>query len=276
MVDCTVHLFSLKPDTSPAKVVSQLKAAGNQKVIIAGIPHGWVHKPRKHDIDQLLGHQWHLFVLTSTSQKPAQLGPGVETHIALQVAVPEEHWNQLLQPTSTKPSSTTPKLPTEWNDKPTGNLKIPSQRVTDQTESNPAAGVLKLDPPMADFLSTALPQEVNQQPVSLFNLFKYRDGDSAVHDQYMEDFKSSFGDSAGASVKFMGRVGSGLGDVGGRRKQDESGVWQEANLTHYDSIYHYAYMLSTDVYQELNKEKVRGLEDTCILLVSEMEMSLRE
>jgi hypothetical protein len=30
-------------------------------------------------------------------------------------------------------------------------------------------------------------------------------------------------------------------------------------------------MLSTDTYQELNKDKVRGLEDTCILLVSEDE-----
>jgi hypothetical protein len=274
MVDCTVHLFSLKPGLQPAEVVSQLKEAGNQKVIITGIPHGWVHKPRKHDINLLLGHQWHLFVLTSTSQKPAQLDTGVEAHITFEVAVPEEQWHQIMQPTSAKPSNTKPKLPTEWNDKPTGNLKIPSQRVSDQTKSNPAAGVLKIDTPMADFLSTALPQEVKQQPVSLFNLFKYRDGDSSIHDQYMEDFKSSFGDSAGAAVKFMGSVGSGVEDAGASRKQDESGVWQEANLTHYDSIYHYAYMLSTDTYQKLNKDKVRGLEDTCILLVSETEMSL--
>jgi hypothetical protein len=274
MVDCTVHLVSLKSGLSPAKVVSQLKAAGNEKVIITGIPHGWVHKPRKHDIDQLLGHQWHLFVLTSGSQKPAQLGPGIEAHLTFEVAVPEEQWNQLVQPTPAKPSNAVPKLPTEWNDKPTGNLKIPNQRISGQTESNPAAGVLKLNTPMADLLSTALPQEVNQQPVSLLNLFKYRDRDSSIHDQYMEDFKSSFGDSAGASVKFMGSVGCGSRDVGGSRKQNESGVWQEANLTHYDSIYHYAYMLSTDTYQGLNKDKVRGLEDTCILLVSEAEMLL--
>jgi hypothetical protein len=274
MVDCTVHLFSLKSGCQPAEVVSQLKAAGNGEVVITGIPHGWVHKPRKHDIDQLLGYQWHLFVLTSTSQDPSKLDSGVEAHITFEVAVPEEQWNQLVQPIPAKPSNTIPKLPTEWNDKPTGNLKIPSQRLSDQTESNPAAGVLKLDTPMADFLSTALPQEVKQQPVSLFNLFKYRDGDSSVHDQYMEDFKSSFGDSAGAAVKFMGSVGSGLETVEGSRNQDENGVWQEANLTHYDSIHHYAYMLSTDTYQQLNKDKVRGLEDTCILLVSEVELSL--
>jgi hypothetical protein len=273
MADCTVHLFSLKPGLQPAEVVSQLKAAGNQEVIITGVPHGWVHKPRKHDTHQLLGYQWHLIVLTSTSQTPTHLVPSVEAHITFKVAVPEEQWNQLMRPNSAKPSNAIPKLPTEWNDKPTGNLKIPSQRISDQTNSDLAAGVLKLDTPMADFLSTALPQDVKQQAVSLFNLFKYRDGDSSTHDQYMEDFKSSFGDSAGAAVKFMGSVGSGPNDMRGRN-QDESGMWQEANLTHYDSIYHYAYMLSTDTYQTLNKDKVRGLEDTCILLVSEVEMSL--
>lgn len=33
-------------------------------------------------------------------------------------------------------------------------------------------------------------------------------------------------------------------------------------------------MLSTDVCQRLNKDKVRGLEDMCILLVSEVESKL--
>lgn len=41
----------------------------------------------------------------------------------------------------------------------------------------------------------------------------------------------------------------------------------------YDSIWHYAYMLSTVVYQELNVQKVEGLVDTCILCVSEVELA---
>lgn len=135
---------------------------------------------------------------------------------------------------------------------------------------------------MANSLSTALPEQVRQKPVSLLNLFAYRNNDSAIHEQYMQDFKRSFGDSAGAHVKFMGPVGqvstAGTGDSLGPQSHGDggSGGWQEANLTHYDSIVHYAYMLSTDVYQRLNKDKVRGLEDTCILLVSEVELSLNE
>ncbi|KAM0706575.1 hypothetical protein Q7P35_005902 [Cladosporium inversicolor] len=61
----------------------------------------------------------------------------------------------------------------------------------------PTPGTLKLDPSMADFLSTALPNPVQQKPVSLFNLFKYQNNDPAVLEQYMRDFKNGFGDSAG-------------------------------------------------------------------------------
>lgn len=272
MVDCTVHLFSLKPELSGDKVVSQLKTSTNQKVIITGVPHGWVHKPHKQDVDRLLGHHWHLFVLTSASWEPLQLDPGIEAHFSINVTVPEQQWKQLAPTHPASPAPYAPQLPREWIEQPTGDWIIPKQHVSGQTESNPAAGVLKLDPPMADFLSTALPAKVKQGPVSLFNLFQYRDGQSSIHDQYMEDFKGSFGDSAGACVKFMGGVGSGLDEMKESEKQHETGKWQEANLTHYDSIYHYAYMLSTDMYQELNKDKVRGLEDTCILLVSEVEM----
>ena len=50
-------------------------------------------------------------------------------------------------------------------------------------------------------------------------------------------------------------------------------VWEDANLIQYDTIWRYVYMLSIDVYPELNKEKVAGLEDTCILCVSEVELA---
>lgn len=272
MVECTVHLISLNPDATHAQVVSQLKAA-DQKILIAGIPHGWVHKPHTNDVDQLVGSEWHLFVLTARSNDQVQLDQSAKSHITITVAIPEEQHKQLLQSISNRPSThNTPQLPAEWLEQSTGNLHIPHEHICSQTEANPAAGTLQLDNTMANFLSTALPNNVNQKPVSLFNLFKYRNGDSALHEQYMQDFKDSFGDSAGAFVKFMGPVKSQLKTS--NEGQQSTGSWQEANLTHYDSIYHYAYMLSTDVYQRLNKDKVRGLEDTCILLVSEVELPL--
>lgn len=276
MVDCVIHLLALTPGIAPGQVVLQLRADTDQKILTTGVPHGWVHKPHKLNIDKLLSHEWHLFVLTTASSEPLQPEAGVEAHIEINVAIPEEQWNQLLDPTPKEPHNI-PQLPPEWLEQSTGDLHIPKEHIKAQTTPNPAAGTLKLDAPIADFLSTALPRHVQQKPISLFNLFKYKNNDSAIHEQYMQDFKRSFGDSAGAYVKFMGLVGplvvDGTGESQGHRLGDGDGdSWQEANLTHYDSIFHYAYMLSTDVYQELNKDKVRGLEDTCILLVSEVEI----
>ena len=274
MVDCTVHLFSLSFAVPLNEVVSHLRANANQKILITGVPHGWVHKPHKLNTKELLSHEWHLFVLTTASPEPLQLDPVVEAHIQTNVAIPKEQLNQLLKPTSNNPNNI-PRLPPEWASHSTKDLQIPKQHSTAQTTPNPPPGTLKLDPSMADFLSTTLPKPVRQSPVSLFNLFKYTNNDPAIHKQYMQDFKRSFGDSAGAHVKFMGPVEplqNGMSDDQGQQPGDGGVGWQEANLTHYDSVFHYAYMLSTDVYQGLNKNKVRGLEDTCILLVSEVEL----
>ena len=275
MAKCTIHLLSFKPGIALDQAVSQLRANTNQKVLITGIPHGWVHKPHKLNVNELLSYEWHLFVLTTASSKPSQLDSGIEAHIKINVAIPEEQWNQIVNSTSNK-SHNIPQLPQEWLEQSTGDLHIPKQHIASQTTPSPTPGTLILDPPMAHFLSTALPKPVQQKPVSLFNLFKYKNNDSTIHEQYMQDFKRSFGDSAGAYVKFMGPVGplatDGTGKGQGKQHEDGGDGWQEANLTHYDSIFYYAYMLSTDVYQGLNKDKVRGLEDTCILLVSEVEM----
>lgn len=279
MADCTIHLLSLKPSIAPDKVVSKLKANADQKILITGIPHGWVHRPHELSINELLSHEWHLFVLTNASSEPLQLGSEVEAHVKINVSIPEEQWNQLANPISKAPQDI-PQLPSEWAEQSTGDLHIPKQHIEPQMTPEPLPGTLKLDPLMAHLLSNALPKQVRQNPVSLFNLFSYKNNDSAIHEQYMRDFKRSFGDSAGAYVKFMGPVGPLVDGTGISQEQQQQGNdggrgWEEANLTHYDSIFHYAYMLSTGVYQGLNKDKVRGLEDTCILLVSEVESLLK-
>lgn len=93
---------------------------------------------------------------------------------------------------------------------------------------------------------------------------------------YMEGFKADFGDATGVSMKFMGPVKSEIAyrsSGGGESETKSCTWWQDANLVQYDTIWHYAYMLSTEVYAELNKEKISGLEDTCILLMSEVELA---
>ncbi|KAL3447229.1 hypothetical protein BJX65DRAFT_99503 [Aspergillus insuetus] len=179
-----------------------------------------------------------------------------------------------------KPSRIPVQLPAEWTDLNSNALHIPREHIVEAYNGAAKAGILRLQPAMVEFLSSALPSNVRNRPVSLFNLFMYTDGDSAIHDKYMRDFEKGFGDSAGAYVKFKGPVLSQLRDdqdnTGQANVKSENSSngrgWQDVDLVHYDTVYHYAYMLSTELYQQLNEDKVRGLEDTCILLVSEDEV----
>jgi hypothetical protein len=311
--DCTVHLFSLKPGLYPGagEVIAQVANQDKVEILLSGIPHGWIHKPHHQDVDRLLSHDWHLFLLTETETESSEAAAAaftpswplpadaVTAHITARIAIPCDQYDRLEadvarerardlrrnsdsdsdDASSELRSSSSHQLPSEWAEPGTPLRRIPENCIDrsnpscQATTERPAPpGTLRLDPATAHFLSTALPDGPTQQgPVSLFNLFKYRNGDPAVHDKYMGDFKREFGDGAGgARVKFMGPLESHS------EEKEEEGVgsldgWQEANLTQYESIYHYAYMLSTDAYQRLNKHKVRGLEDTCILLVSEGE-----
>ena len=307
--DCTVHLFSLKPGIYPGagEIIAQVAKEHTVKILLSGIPHGWIHKPHHQDADRLLSHDWHLFLLTETKAGAAAYTPSwplppdaVTAHITAQVALPYDQYDKLkadmarervkiLKRDSDSDTSSDlrslPGLPDEWTDRSTGFYQIPkrytaaitSQRTTAEP-SSAAPGTLSLDPPMARLLSTALPG-TGQGSVSLFNLFKYRSGDPSTHDKYMGDFKRNFGDSAGASVKFMGSLESQFADQDERSSRNtnnnssssssSSNGWQDTNSVQYDSIYHYAHMLSTDTYQTLNQDKVRSLEDTSILLVSE-------
>ena len=95
------------------------------------------------------------------------------------------------------------------------------------------------------------------------------DGDPSIHQHYMQGFKDKFGPTAGATMRYMGPLRSEIVTYG-PDKHDMG--WQDANLVQYDSLWRYAYIVSTDVYQELNQEKMAGLENTCMLLISEVEV----
>lgn len=293
--DCIVHLFSLKSGVHPGagEVIAQVAKEDKVKILLSGIPHGWIHKPHHQDADRLLHHDWHLFLLTKTKAGAAAYTPSwplpadaVTAHITATIAIPYDQYDKLkadvarertrdLRRDSDSDASSemrsSPQLPPGWVERGTPLRRIPDKYIdkSSQTTESPAPpGTLRLDPSMAHFLSTALPGTEASGPVSLFNLFKYRNRDPSIHDKYMGDFKWAFGESARARVKFMGPVRTQFREKEETSSSDETG-WQEANVTHYDSVYHYAHMLSTETYQKLNKNKVRGLEDTCILLVSE-------
>lgn len=272
MVDCAFYLLSIPPKLQAADLLRKIKP---EDVLLQGVPHGWVLQPHSQQAKPLLSQDWNLFLLTKSSSQDVDssindLGASSVKGI---VSIPQSQYHQLVSdvPKPATPSNDTPPLPSEWSDGQNG--KIPNRHVLPPKKASLHPGELKLYEPMATYLSTTLPEAVRQKPVSLFNLFKYRDGDSSVHEHYMQGFKEKFGPAAGAQLKFMGPLSSQPQLAGeGLFAGSETMGWQDANLVQYDSIWHYAYMLSTEVYAELNKEKVEGLEDTCILLISETEL----
>jgi hypothetical protein len=256
-----IHLIALESSSNAQDVLGPV----SEIAIIKGKPHGWVHQPHFLSKDKLLAHTWDVFLVTKEPTLPYEALRHVKDLLIIPFSLPQDQFGQLLSTSTSRPSAfdKTPPLPQAWQ-----KGGIPESAITIAKTGSLEPGELHLDPSMAQFLSTTLPAELANEPVSLFNLFKYK-GSSAIHDDYMEDFKKGFGSSAGATVRFMGPVG-GPSKYGDHDKGELS--WDDANLVQYDTIWHYAYMLSTDLYAPLNKKKVSGLDDTCILCVSEVEL----
>ena len=276
-VDCTIHLVCLQGDTSKDELLKHLNdpSSGKPTYLIKATTHGWVHRPHKPQHKEiLLAHRWDVFLLTQQSALPGTVEDILSAHVAIPVSVPQAQFQQLEKNVNTipKPNVQTPPLPKEWPDK--GG--IPQFAICEPTNGPLKVGELNLDPSMSEFLSMSLPTAVKNAPVGLFNLFMYPNKDPSVHEHYMEGFRRDFGDAAGVAMKFMGPVKSEISyrSSGNEGDQTNSSTgWQDANSVQYDTAWHYAYMLSTKTYAELNKEKISGLDDTCILLTSEMELA---
>lgn len=272
-VQCTIHILALNPLKEVKEVIRSVSDdEWSSWCLVKGRPHGWVHPPKHNTTAQLLADDWDLFLLTEDGiELPVGLAKNTIAHLSVDVSVSKSQYNDLKSRIGKipQPIPETPVLPSQWP-KDGG---VPNSAISNVPRMN-GPGELKLDAEMVGFLSTTLPESVNNRPVSLFNLFKYPNKDSTVHGAYMEGFKEKFGPAAGAGVKFMGPVSGGINFTGDRLKEGRwEGEWHDANLVQYDSIWHYAYMLSTEVYQELNQQKMAGLEDTCILCVSEVELT---
>ena len=268
---CSIHLVKAKSGEAIDALLD--KTSGSPSYLIKARAYGWVHLPHQPAHKELLlAHQWDLFFLTQQSDLPNILEEHIAAHVSLNIRISLEQLQQLKSQTETvpQPNANTPPLPSEWP-KDGG---VPSSAISSTSDAPLKPGELHLEKSMADFLSTSLPAEVRNAPVGLMNMFRYPGGDRSVHEHYMEGFKRDFGDAAGVSMKFMGPVTSPISSSGGAENAATSTqTWNDANLVQYDTIWHYAYMLSTDVYAELNKEKIEGLEDTCILLTSDVMLS---
>ena len=116
-------------------------------------------------------------------------------------------------------------------------------------------------------------------PVSMLNLLAFHPTEEAKQSYlaYGAAFAESIGSRHGGNAKIVGHAVYSDGDSSSKTTalaQDPSDIpkrWNEIALAQYPSISHFAAMLSSKDYQEVNARcRLPSLRDTCILCTSEI------
>lgn len=111
--------------------------------------------------------------------------------------------------------------------------------------------------------------------VSMLNLLAFERGKKVEYLKYGSEFSRAVGSRRGGLAKIVGSVvpateGEEAVGVGGGGEG-----WDEIALAHYPSIDHFADMLASEDYQEVNhKYRVGSLRDTFILCTTELGMDV--
>lgn len=103
--------------------------------------------------------------------------------------------------------------------------------------------------------------------ISMLNLLSFKTGMKESYLKYGKAFAQTIGAKRGGNAKLVGNLMKGSERV----SEEEQGVWHEFALAHYPSLLHFADMLASKDYQEVNQNnRVGALGDTCILCTSEL------
>lgn len=95
----------------------------------------------------------------------------------------------------------------------------------------------------------------------MLNLLSFKPGKKDEYLKYGASFASDVGRKRGGEAKLVGNI---LGE-------GKEGGWDEMALAHYPSAKHFADLLASEDYQEVNgRWRVGSLRDTCILFCSEV------
>ena len=248
MPGCTLHLVSLSPDATIPKFVSRLRSHPDVQVLLTARVIRWVILPTKLSVEELLHPQkpYDLFIVThGTAAMPAAIFEETICHWSIPAGIPSRlvtdfaaKNEKLLHPEQ--------KLPL------TGALDKP--RISQNSQD------LSLSPELREWVDN-FSKGAGRGAVSMLNLLAFAPDMKDSYLTYGKAFAETIGAKRGGTAKLVGNV---LG------KQDG---WDEIAVAHYPSILHFADMLASEDYQEVNqKYRVPALKDTCILCTSEIAL----
>jgi uncharacterized protein (DUF1330 family) len=249
MPTCPLLLIAFNSDTSIPGFLSILGRHEIKPIIQAKVVR-WILLPSKLSTAPLLSYNNHwdlLLVLPTGTALPSEALRHIKASWDVVGGIP----SRIIQDFSTKNAKLLNPL--------AGSVKPaePPQKATALTSQS-----LELSPELSAWV-TAQTHDIRKHPVSMLNLLSFMPGKKEQYKQYGAAFAEKVGSRHGGDAKIVGHV------VGGQAK-DEG--WHEIAIAHYPSLEHFAAMISSRDYQEVNqKYRLGSLLDTFILCTMEID-----
>ena len=248
MPGCTLHLISLSPEATIPRFLSHLQSHPDVQVLLAAKVIRWVILPTKLSVQELLHPQkpYDLFIVThGTAAMPLAIFEETVCHWSIPAGIPS-------------------RLTTDFTAKNDKLLhpkeKLPLTGALDKPRISQNSQDLSLSPELQQWVNS-FSQEAGRGAVSMLNLLAFAPKMKDSYLTYGKAFAETIGAKRGGTAKLVGNV---LG------KQDS---WDEIAVAHYPSILHFADMLASEDYQDVNQRfRVPALKDTCILCTSEIAL----
>ena len=249
MPACVLHLISLSASVPLSHFLSALSSSSLKPLIIAKVIR-WIITPTQLSVQALLHPKspWDLFIVTeSLSPLPSNLKSMLADYWSITAGVPSRLVNgfadrneRILHP----PPGSTLAL--------TGSLDKP--RVASSAQG------LEFTAELSSWI-TSFSKSSGRGAVSMFNLLAFNPGMKDSYLKYGKAFAETIGVRRGGNAKIVGNV------------IDKEQGWDEIAVAHYPSILHFADMLASEDYQEVNHmHRIPSLKDTCILCTSEIAL----
>jgi len=265
----SIHLFSLSDSETVPSLIKYVKSS-NVHPLVAAKPIRWIIRPEHIQVSDLLTPRWDLLLILEENKSskdfiasivdPSPYGASgafkVVAHWTATAGIPSRLTKDFAK---TNPNFLHPKP----SDIPalTGTLSDPLLNETSQD--------LSLSPELLKWIGNSSDTLPVRGAVSMLNLLSFKPDMKESYLKYGKAFSETIGAKRGGNAKLVGNLVSGEERV----SEKEEGVWHEFALAHYPSLLHFADMLGSRDYQEVNQKfRVPALGDTCILFTSELEV----
>ena len=247
----TIHLLSLNASTSLLEFLKLLKNSEPNLLVVSKVIR-WIIRPESINVYPLLHppKPYELLVIVQgDTALPSDLFAHLAFHWQIKAGIPSRLTNdfssknqKILHPSETVPL--------------TGALDNPRIGNSSQT--------LEMSSDLQSWISS-FSKTTGRNAMSMLNLLAFKPDMHSSYLQYGKAFAESIGAKRGGNAKLVGNI------VDPAQRKGEG--WDEMALAHYPSILHFADMLASEDYQEVNlKYRVPSLRDTCILCTSEIDV----